>query len=349
LDIALNGTPVSVQVRSAFPRQGSAAVAFGLKQPSNFSLRLREPEWAAPLEARVNGLPVELKKDDKGWALIPAREWKDGDQITLAFKLTGRVVLGAHGNQDKAALAWGPFVLAYDENRNAGLPKSQALGLTSQREDAALALKAGEDLAFTAKVRGAGRPEPFAATFVPFAEAGRDGGSYRVWLRAPGVPLAQNSSILSNGQESRSRPGNVEGSITDGDPASFVVTFDGRKADQDWFAVALEEPTQIKRVVFHPGKVFHDGGWFDCSAGQPRLQIQRLKAGPWETLGQFASYPATTATDPVGLKDGVSQSFSFRLSEPVKVVALRVIGKPACGDNPNQAFSSCGELIAFSD
>src|SRR4029078_9127317 len=127
----------------------------------------------------------------------------------------------------------GPFVLAYDEKRNEGLPKAQAIGLSSETEGAALTLKPGAHLAFSTKVRGAGRAEPVTATFVPFADAGGDGGVYRVWLRAPGVPLAQNSSILSNGQESQSRAGNVDGSINDGDPSTFVVTFNGRKAEQD--------------------------------------------------------------------------------------------------------------------
>jgi hypothetical protein len=33
----------------------------------------------------------------------------------------------------------------------------------------------------------------------------------------------------------------------------------------------------------------------------------------------------------------------------MRALAVRVVGKPAGGDNPNQAFSSCGELEAFSE
>jgi hypothetical protein len=40
---------------------------------------------------------------------------------------------------------------------------------------------------------------------------------------------------------------------------------------------------------------------------------------------------------------------SQKLSVPVKAWGIRVIGKPASGDNPKQAFSSCGELQAFAD
>jgi hypothetical protein len=32
----------------------------------------------------------------------------------------------------------------------------------------------------------------------------------------------------------------------------------------------------------------------------------------------------------------------------MKVFAIRILGKPACGDNARQAFASCGELQAFA-
>jgi len=61
----------------------------------------------------------------------------------------------------------------------------------------------------------------------------------------------------------------------------------------------------------------------------------------------LSDYPATTATDNKNLKPG--QTFTLRLAEPVKAAAVRVIGVPACGNNPKQAFSSCGELQAFAN
>ncbi len=38
-----------------------------------------------------------------------------------------------------------------------------------------------------------------------------------------------------------------------------------------------------------------------------------------------------------------------KVAELQEVAGVRVIGKPACGDNPQQAFSSCAELQAFAD
>src|SRR5262249_54660185 len=95
------------------------------------------------------------------------------------------------------------------------------------------------------------------------------------------------------------------------------------------------------------GKVFHDGGWFDSSAGKPRIQVRRTSGGKWETVTELASYPQTTATDPGSLKQGSQQSFTQSLGQRVKVVGVRVVGRPACGDSPHQAFGSCGELAAY--
>jgi hypothetical protein len=124
-----------------------------------------------------------------------------------------------------------------------------------------------------------------------------------------------------------------------------VVTFDGKMAEEDWYAVNTEQPVTIGRVVFYHGKSFHDGGWFDASAGKPRVQIQRAPNGAWETVGTIENYPNTSATSNQGMKD--AQKFTLVLKEPVKAVGLRVIGKPAAGDNPKQAFSSCAELQGF--
>ena len=66
----------------------------------------------------------------------------------------------------------------------------------------------------------------------------------------------------------------------------------------------------------------------------------------WQDVGELKDYPATTATSAGTLRDG--EMFTCHLPAPVKVIGVRVVGKPSCGDNPKQAFSSCGELQAFA-
>src|SRR5205085_482758 len=99
--------------------------------------------------------------------------------------------------------------------------------------------------------------------------------------------------------------------------------------------------------VYMHGHSFHNGGWFDSSAGKPRIQVQREKNGAWEPAGELGDYPSTSAADSAGLRDG--QAFTFRLAQPIRVFGIRIIGKPAFGDNPAQSFASCSELQAFAD
>ena len=76
------------------------------------------------------------------------------------------------------------------------------------------------------------------------------------------------------------------------------------------------------------------------------MQFKSAPDGAWQNLGELKDYPATTPTDPAGLKSG--ERFAYDLAKPMSLFALRVIGKPASGDKPRQAFSSCAELQAFS-
>jgi hypothetical protein len=335
----LNGQTVKVEQQSEFPRYGRSVLKLHVARPATFAIQVRVPAWADPMEIKAGDFPVQSHAGH--WATIPARTWKDGDQIKLSFRLASAVVQGDHGNAGRVALTWGPFAMAIDQKQNPGLPAPSTLALAASP---AITLKEGSPLALSANVEGrTGGPRP--ATFSTFADAGSDGGTYRVWLRVPGAAVAKSDSLLADGVESRSRHGNTEGSILDGDVSSFVVTYDSRPAKTDWFAVTVDEPVTLGRVAFSHGKSFHDGGWFDSSGGKPRVEVQRTKGGRWEPIGTLADYPDTTATDAKGLKPG--QTFTLRLPEPVKVYGVRVIGVPACGDGPRQAFASCAELQGF--
>ena len=336
--LEIGGQRVTVKQQSQFPRRGESVLTLRLAKPATFAVKIRVPTWAVPVT-------VESAAVQAGWAVLPAREWKDGDRISIKFNLAARLVAGEYGNAGRAALTWGPFVLAYDQKLNPDLPVPSALGLVDGQP--AFALKPGADLAFVTNVVAGTGSVAKPATFVTFADAGAKGGVYRVWLRAPGVAAADNDSLLAGGTESRSRPGNQHGSINDDDFDSIVVTFGGQRPNDDWFAVTLDTPVSVRRVVFAHGKNFPDGGWFDASAGKPRVQVQRAQDSAWETVGELSDYPATTATDNKKLKPG--QTFTLRLPNPERVLAVRVIGAPACGNNPNQAFSSCGELQAFAN
>jgi len=284
--------------------------------------------------------------EKQGWAVLPARIWSDGDRVAVQYKIASRIVLGQHGNTGAAVLEWGPFVMAYDASMNPGLPGANSVKLAALT--GAHVVAGSSPLQVTANVASRRLTQATPAAFVPFADAGSSGGAYRVWLPAPGTNAEGAESVLADGRESRSRQGNAEGSILDDGASQFVVTFDGKKQDEDWFAVTLDHPVTVGRIEFVGGQIFHDGGWFDTSGGKPIVQVQREAGSKWERLSEISDYPTTTATDCGPLIDEAHRKFTIRLTIPQTVFGVRVVGKPACGDNPLQAFSSCAGLFAYA-
>ncbi len=353
-----DGTAVTLSTSTLYPSDERIRMTVNPAAPKAFAVKVRIPAWCGSSSVRVNGKAVTLATGTDGYVAI-MRKWKQGDRIELRFKLEPRVVVGDHKNQGKVAVEYGPLVLAADEELLGATNRSlsaiaaagtnlAALGVKVEAAPAAVKSWPGAQVFRINAIarKRAGSLQPGAALQVrlmPFADAGGTGGAYKVWLPL-GMALA-TGNVLLDGQESRSRIGNVSGSIIDEDFQSFVVTFNNKRRAEDWFAVTLDEPLTVARVGFAHGETFHDGGWFDASAGKPRVQVKTAADAQWQTVGELKDYPATTATDPAGLKGGGRST--CQLAEPLKVFAIRVLGKPACGDNPQQAFTSCAELQAF--
>jgi hypothetical protein len=193
-----------------------------------------------------------------------------------------------------------------------------------------------------------GREAEFRGRLRPYFDAGSwNSTRYAVWMRVPGAVLKSDTiGPFTFGRELYSRPGNVNGSIADGDSGTFRVTFDDKPQAQAYFGIAIEKPVTIRRATYLAGSIFHDGGWFDATGGKPKFQIRKAPNSPWVDVAVFEDYPATTATDAKGIRLGTRFIVKF---ESVEAVAIRIVGKPACGDNPAQAFASCAELSATDE
>lgn len=198
-------------------------------------------------------------------------------------------------------------------------------------------------------------PAQFQIGLLPFADAGASGSSYKIWL--PYGQVRPSRNLLLDGIELRSRRPHLRdrredqafavrfgGSVVD-EFQTIAMTFDRRRAQEDWYAVELEEPVLVAEVVFFHGRTAQDGGWFDASDGKPRIEIKSKPDGDWEPLCELKDYPKTTASNAAGIKGG--DRFTCELDKPVQVFGVRIIGKPASGDNPKQNWSSCLELQAF--
>jgi DUF1680 family protein len=347
-------TAVTLTTETAFPSSEQIRLTVGLARKEKFTLKLRIPAWCPTASIKIQGRPVPITPGSDGYVTLK-RTWKDGDHIELRFKLAPRVILGDHKNEGKIALAYGPLVLAADAEFLGGqvsglkavaFPSADlaALGFTPEPAPEKIKTWPGaQAFKINAIPRRTANPgqaiTQFPIHLIPFADVGSSGSEYRVW-----IPVGQSKgSLLLDERESRSRQGNVSGSIADGDPDSFVVTFDNQPATEDWFAITLGAPITVNRVVFILGKTFHDGGWFDASSGKPRVQVQTTVDGPWQDAGTLTDYPATTSTHPAGLVGG--EKSTCQLPHAARIFGVRVIGKPASGDQPHQAFASCAEIL----
>jgi DUF1680 family protein len=349
-------TAVALKMETRYPSDGKILLTISPVKENTFAVKLRIPTWCKNPVIAVNGQKISTRAD-KGGYVSDRREWKNGDKIEVLFPLEPRLIVGDHANEGRAALMYGPLVLAADEalieNKDIklseiGLPSANLAALHFTPQPAGGKLKTWSDaevFQIDAVVRSSNSPNsetPTQISLVPFADAGTTGTEYKIWL--PYKAPKPDRNLLADGIEIRSRKPN-SGSIIDGNLQTIASTFSNKKAQDDWFGVELPEPVSVQKIVFTHGKNFHNGGWFNSSVEKPYVQIQTSPKGKWETVCEIKDYPRTTATSPAGLKK--NQQFICKLEKPAKVYGVRVVGKPSSGDNPKQAFSSCAELQAF--
>jgi uncharacterized protein len=305
---------------TTFPESGSVTLTVEVPQKSRFPLYLRVPYWTTGYSVRAGG---KLYSGKAGEFVTLDREWTTGDTVVIDMDMTVRVISGGRTYPGYEAIQRGPQVLALDQGAN---PDVEWLHEAAPRD-----VKLKPAGAFRYRLDGEvvghdlhKQEEPL--TLVPFTEA----TNYRVWMPKPET-LSTDVSVTAFGKESASRRGTVEDSICDIRADTYRNTARGKASGDDWFAVELNRPEEISRVVFRHGKSTAQGGWFE---GKPQIQVKRSAEGDWQTVAELSSYEGGPS-----LKDG--QAFEAKLAAPIRVVAIRVTGKPA------REFVSCAELAAY--
>jgi len=356
-----DGAKVTVSTATLYPSDGAIRITLTPEAPHSFALKLRVPAWCRHFSLLAAGEKISPKTSADGYVIVE-RTWKPGEQLDLNLTLEPHLVKGGPGNESRVAVFYGPLVLAADTamlgafGQNIGsvsLASADPTSLQITPEPAPAGAHnwpGAQVFRLHAVIRksanGLTADTPTDIRLVPFADAGCNGSVYRVWLPLTGAP---RDNLLREGRTSRSgpwEPSRYDGLFNDGNPATIADTFERNKAPKEaWFAVTLLEPAAVKRVVFVHGRNDRDGGWFATTTGQPRVQVMTAATGNWETVGNLPDYPATSAGDPGALKNGAR--FECTLPAPLTVIAVRVIGVPASGDNPAQAFATCGELEAY--
>jgi len=107
-----DGTPLTLTIETRYPADGRIRITVEPAAPRQFPVKLRLPTWSRDTSITP---PAGKRTGQDGYAVL-RRTWKPGDVIELKLNVEPRVVVGDHLNLGKAAVLYGPLVLAADES-----------------------------------------------------------------------------------------------------------------------------------------------------------------------------------------------------------------------------------------
>jgi hypothetical protein len=107
------GQPVALRQETRYPESDTSRLTLKLVTPARFALRFRVPAWSVGMRLAVNGTPVDANST-AGWASLE-RDWQSGDRVTISIPMALRSVPVDRQHPDRAAIMYGPVVLAQDE------------------------------------------------------------------------------------------------------------------------------------------------------------------------------------------------------------------------------------------
>jgi DUF1680 family protein len=103
----------AVAMETGFPDGDTASLSITLKTPKDLTLALRRPFWAGEgFVVKVNGTPLKTVSAPGTYVKV-TRTWKSGDRVDLVLPKALRLET-LPDNAERAALMWGPLVLAGD-------------------------------------------------------------------------------------------------------------------------------------------------------------------------------------------------------------------------------------------
>jgi hypothetical protein len=112
-----DGTHISLKQETRYPLDGNVRLMLRLEKPSEFTLRLRIPGWAARASVALPGSqPVAAKC---GSYFEARRQWSAGDTVTLQLDMPLRYESGDLEAFGRMSVYRGPLLLAYDQRLNA--------------------------------------------------------------------------------------------------------------------------------------------------------------------------------------------------------------------------------------
>jgi DUF1680 family protein len=101
---------LTVTQTTGFPENSTVNFTVTTGKAQRFTLKLRYPRWTSNVTVKINGKKITVKQIPSSYISID-RNWKDGDKIEVNYPMQLQIA-EANDNPDKAAITYGPLVLA---------------------------------------------------------------------------------------------------------------------------------------------------------------------------------------------------------------------------------------------
>ncbi|MHB9006801.1 MAG: glycoside hydrolase family 127 protein [Limisphaerales bacterium] len=341
------GNKVRLEQVTRYPWDGMVDLRVKPEKPGRFTHGQRIPGWVqgqplpsdlyayddptpASWSIRINGEPFSAKPV-KGFAAI-AREWKDGDTVTLDLPMAVRRVAGnpkIAATRGQVALERGPVVYAFEGVDNDGtvfdmvLPKTASV--TAEHRSDLLGGVTVLKVANAAKAfrSDAGELASTSANLlaIPYAVwANRGLSPMTVWVAretanarpAPRPTVASQAKVTASFHRGGMNLGHLNDQLlpenfTDG----FAPNFDfwPHKGTAEWIAYEFTAPIPVRAVRV---SWFDDTGSGECRLPASWRVLHRTDAGQWEPVTGASAHP-------IRKRDPVRVAFT-----PVVTTALRL-------------------------
>jgi hypothetical protein len=335
------GTPVELKVTTDYPWDGKVVMEPVVKEPTEFELRLRAPEWCGSASLSVNGQRISPLKSERGY-LILKEKWKNGDKIELDLPMPIQRIAAnpnVKANHGLLAIQRGPVVYCLEQCDQRDPIAAIFLPLVASLRVYPEGSRLGNLTVVNAVNGVAGvvehenwrgslyRPntpnrsyhfKPIEA--IPYyAWDNRQPGPMKVWLPiAP--PLPQTGALEAEAKVSMSfandncQPQGVCDGLepkSSGEQPAANCHWWPHKGSEEWVQYTWSRPETVSGAMVY---------WFDDTGrGQCRIpvswQIQFLDGQNWKPVAEKGNYPVA--------KDKWCE-VEF---EPIKTAALRLVVK----------------------
>ncbi len=331
----VSGQPITLQVTTEYPWEGTVRLAPQVDGAKRFEIRLRIPGWSHDASVSVNGARIESPVIEKGYAVLN-RDWQTGDIVELNLPMPVERILAnpnVVADRSQMALQRGPLVYCFesvDQNETLGsiyLPETTEF--KAFKDNSSL----GRIVALTGNARLAPTRDwrrtlyqPAAATRQVSVKAipyylwdNRAPGPMKVWMpvTAP-TPVLQGpesqAEVTVSFASSNSRPAGINDGLepkSSGEQPQELCHWWPHKGAEEWVQYSWKDSVKASGA-----KVY----WFDDTGrGGCRVpvswRIEYLDGSQWRPVRIKGDYP-------IALNGWCEVAF-----DPVSSQALRLVLK----------------------